>query len=82
MKYWSCSAILSGLLGAYVNGNSQNPSFTVQDDIAMVRFSDPFPRSAVPGSNILQCPRWEVLRSGYNQGTPEIRSDRVTDFGL
>jgi dipeptidyl aminopeptidase/acylaminoacyl peptidase len=53
MKYWSCCAILAGLLGAGVNASSQNPPFTVEDDIAMVRFSDPYPRSAVPGSDIL-----------------------------
>jgi hypothetical protein len=53
MRYWSCCVILAGLLGAYVNASSQNSAFTIQDDIAMVRFSDPFPRSAVPGSDIL-----------------------------
>lgn len=54
MKYWHYWVVLIGVLFALTCADAQDHPFTVRDDIAMVRFSDPFPGSGVPGSDIVR----------------------------
>jgi hypothetical protein len=50
--YRTCVAVILGIVTACAGASAQDHPFTVKDDIAMVRFSEPFPQSGVVGSEI------------------------------
>src|ERR1700677_2491163 len=52
MMYRNYAVLLAGF--ASVSAASQDHAFSVKDDIAMVRFSDPFSQPGLPSSNIVQ----------------------------
>ena len=45
MRYRTYTVVFIGMVTAYAGASTQDHPFTVKDDIAMVRFSEPFPRS-------------------------------------
>lgn len=54
MRYWAYGVFIIGMVTASAGASSQDHSFMVKDDIAMVRFSDPASLPGIPGSDIVQ----------------------------
>jgi hypothetical protein len=52
VRHWTHVAAILGTVTACAGASAQDHPFTVKDDIAMVRFSEPFPQSGVAGSEI------------------------------
>jgi dipeptidyl aminopeptidase/acylaminoacyl peptidase len=75
--------VCSGLAVTYVN--AQQPSFTVKDDIAMTRISDPRPRPSVPGSELVwPSPdgRWAAIVTSRGQLSDDKIESRLLVFDL
>jgi dipeptidyl aminopeptidase/acylaminoacyl peptidase len=76
VRYRIYPAAILGIVTACAGASAQDHPFTVKDDIAMVRFSEPFPQSGVSGSEIApQSPDGRYFAVITNRGL--LKSDQT-----